>query len=80
MDGENVVHREQAYLIPGDAEVRPVDAYPSIEPDLVISGDGCSGIEEQWSGSVADGQRAGNRSAAGRLDTVQGEDGPASGG
>jgi hypothetical protein len=46
-DGQGGVHRDQAQLIPGHAEVSPVDADHGLQPDLAVTRDGHGGIEGQ---------------------------------
>src|SRR5262249_61622849 len=74
MDGEVVFHRGHAHLIPGEAEVGPVDVDLGVDPDLAVAVDGRRGVEGQGPGSVAHGQRAGHGDTlARRADTVRGE-------
>src|SRR5215475_12049741 len=74
VDGEGVAHRGIAELIPGKAEVGPVDVDLRVEPCFAVPVDRCRGIEGQGPGTVAHGQRAGHGDTLTRRpDTVRGE-------
>ena len=61
VDGEGVVHRGHAHLVPGQAEVGPVDAGLGAEPDLAVAMDRDRGIEGQGPGTVARSARRSRR-------------------
>ena len=75
VDGQDVVHRGQAHLVPGETKVGPVDVDLGVQPDLAVTPDGRRSIEGEGAGTVADGQGAVHRDTPSRgPDFVQCED------
>src|SRR5215475_11516477 len=74
VDGEGVVHRGHAQLVPGEAEVGPVDGDLGVEPYLAGAGDRHRCWERDRPGAAADGELPGHGDAlAGRLEPVNAE-------
>jgi voltage-gated potassium channel Kch len=76
VDGDGVVHRGHADLVPGEAEVGPVDPDLGVEPYLVCVHGRDRGVEGDGLGAVADGEGAGDgdgASLAGGRDLVDAE-------
>ena len=68
------MHGGHAHLVPGQAEVRPVDLNLGVERYLAVAGGGHRGVEGDGPGAVADGEAAGYGDAlAGRPGLVNGE-------